>query len=62
MNLGRISAGSDLCVGGIFDLTAGTKTNSTGLPPWIFGDTFLKNVYSVFRYDPPSVGFAKLAH
>ena len=30
-----------------------------GIPSWIIGDTFLKNVYSVFRFsDPPAVGFA----
>jgi len=28
---------------------------------WLLGDTFLKNVYSVYRYDPPSVGFAPIA-
>lgn len=28
---------------------------------WIVGDTYLKNFYSVFRYDPPAVGFAPLA-
>lgn len=28
---------------------------------WIFGDTFMKNVYSVFRMDPPAIGFATLA-
>jgi len=27
---------------------------------WILGDTFMRNVYNVFRYDPPSVGFAKV--
>jgi cathepsin D len=31
------------------------------IPCWIIGDTFLKNVYSVFRFEPPSVGFAKLS-
>lgn len=25
------------------------------------GTSFLKNVYTVFRFDPPAVGFAKLA-
>ncbi|KAG2142917.1 acid protease [Suillus bovinus] len=34
---------------------------SDGTPSWILGDTFLKNVYSVFRYDTPSVGFAALS-
>jgi len=28
---------------------------------WIIGDTFLKNVYTVLRYDPASVGFAQLS-
>ncbi|KAF8507481.1 aspartic peptidase A1 [Hysterangium stoloniferum] len=66
--------GDDICMGGIFDLEAsiapeepGTgpprrrQNNPSGNPQWIVGDTFLKNVYSVFRYDPPSVGFAQLS-
>lgn len=28
---------------------------------WVIGDTLLKNVYSVFQYEPPAVGFAALA-
>ncbi|KAF5353146.1 hypothetical protein D9758_008755 [Tetrapyrgos nigripes] len=44
------------CLGGFFELDTGTET-----PSWIVGDTFLKNVYSVFRYNPPSVGFAQLS-
>lgn len=28
---------------------------------WIVGATFLKNVYSVFRYNPPAIGFAALS-
>ena len=62
MNLGRISTGSDICAGAIFDLGADPNINSTGGLPWILGDTFLKNVYSVFRYDPPSIGFAQLVN
>jgi cathepsin D len=27
---------------------------------WVIGDAFLKNVYTVFRYEPPAVGFAAL--
>jgi len=45
---------SNRCIGAFFVI--GTST-----PAWIIGDTFLKNVYSVFRYDPPSVGFADLS-
>ncbi|KAG2364170.1 aspartic peptidase domain-containing protein [Suillus spraguei] len=44
------------CIGAFFEASAGT-----GAPSWIFGDAFLKNVYSVFRYSPPSVGFANLS-
>ncbi|PFH51024.1 hypothetical protein AMATHDRAFT_192110, partial [Amanita thiersii Skay4041] len=47
---------SDQCLGAFFELSTGNSA-----PSWIFGDTFLKNVYSVFRYDPPSVGFAQLS-
>ncbi|KAJ6598213.1 acid protease [Mycena vulgaris] len=60
MNLGPVDAGSSLCVGAIFDLTLGSSTG-TGGPTWVVGDTFLKNVYSVFRQNQMSVGFAQLA-
>ncbi|KAF7370629.1 Aspartic peptidase A1 [Mycena sanguinolenta] len=46
----------ETCVGSFFSLTTGDTA-----PPWIVGDTFLKNVYSVFRFSPPSVGFAQLS-
>jgi len=46
------------CLGAIFGLDLGSQ----GGPDWVIGDTFLKNVYSVFRFSPgPSVGFAQLA-
>lgn len=61
MNLGT-PGGTSLCVGAIFDLTAGSAVEAGGNnPSWVVGDTFLKNVYSVFRADPPSVGFAQLS-
>ncbi|KAH7926411.1 acid protease [Leucogyrophana mollusca] len=44
------------CYGAFYEIPT-----AEGSPPWIVGDTFLKNVYSVFRYDPPSVGFAALS-
>ncbi|KAH8099326.1 aspartic peptidase domain-containing protein [Cristinia sonorae] len=44
------------CVGSIFEISTGSSA-----PSWIIGDTFLKNVYSVFRSSPPSVGFATLS-
>ncbi|KAI6002894.1 aspartic peptidase domain-containing protein [Pisolithus albus] len=63
MNLGEVSinsAGTPMCVGGIFDIGSTVGTGS-GVPSWIVGDTFLKNVYTVFRANPASVGFATLA-
>jgi len=44
------------CVGAFFEMTTGSNA-----PAWIVGDTFLKNVYSVFRFSPPSIGFATLS-
>ncbi|KAJ1304816.1 hypothetical protein OPQ81_005951 [Rhizoctonia solani] len=48
------------CVGAIFETTLGDPNNSQ-IPQWYIGASFLKNVYSVFRYDPPAVGFAHLS-
>ncbi|KAH9987135.1 aspartic peptidase A1 [Russula compacta] len=47
---------SSQCVGAVFTYSA-----ASGAPGWIIGDTFLKNVYTVFRANPASVGFATLA-
>jgi hypothetical protein len=52
--LTEISSGQ--CLGSVFIFSA--TANS---PAWIVGDTFLKNVYTVFRANPASVGFAQLA-
>ncbi|KAI9437532.1 acid protease [Lactarius indigo] len=61
MNLGTVGGGR--CLGAIFDITQGTNvTPGQGNPAWIIGDTFLKNVYSVFRASPPAVGFAQLSN
>ena len=57
MNLGPVSDGSATCVGGmIYADSWGVDSNS-----WVVGGPFLKNVYSVFRFQPPSVGFAELS-
>jgi cathepsin D len=48
------------CVGSIFAVDL-DPINPTFEPNWIVGDTFLKNVYSIFRSSPPSVGFAQLS-
>lgn len=45
------------CLGAFFEIDSG----GSSAPSWIVGDTFLKNVYSVFRYSPASVGFANLS-
>ncbi|KAF7315962.1 Acid protease [Mycena indigotica] len=61
MNLGSGSS-SNMCIGGIFDLTLGSAiTPSSGNPSWVVGDTFLKNVYSVYRVNPNQIGFAQLS-
>ncbi|KAF8885783.1 aspartyl protease [Infundibulicybe gibba] len=59
VNLGRLFDSSPLvCLGAIFDLNMG---NDDHYPSWVIGNTFLKNVYSVFRATPPSIGFAQLS-
>lgn len=44
------------CVGAFFAILEDNNTLN-----WVVGDAFLKNVYSVFRLQPPSVGFAALS-
>jgi cathepsin D len=62
MNLGPVTSTGQQCAGAIFDLTMGSNIPvGSGNPGWIIGATFLKNVYSVFRADPPSIGFAELS-
>ncbi|RPD68640.1 acid protease [Lentinus tigrinus ALCF2SS1-7] len=53
MNLGRESA--TRCVGAIVGQDLGLGTNV-----WLVGDSFMKNVYSVFSFDQNAVGFASL--
>ncbi|KAJ7268876.1 aspartic peptidase domain-containing protein [Mycena rebaudengoi] len=55
------------------DLSGGVVANDTSMclshivgrdgvtPNWSFGTAFLRNVYSVYRQVPPSVGFAQLS-
>lgn len=50
--------GNGICIGALFEL----DLSGSSSPDWIIGDTFLKNVYSVFRYNPASVGFASLSN
>jgi cathepsin D len=53
---------NDVCLGALFDLSQGSSISpNDGSPSWVVGDTFLKNVYTVFRSSPASVGFAQLS-
>ncbi|KAG6817358.1 hypothetical protein H0H93_007312 [Arthromyces matolae] len=62
MNIGQLSETSTQCVGAIYDRGAGSNIDgASGSLNWVVGDTFLKNVYSVFRSSPPSIGFAQLS-
>ena len=57
-NLGKYSSDDTMCTGAAF-----VQTLPSNAPvQWIIGDTVLKNVYSVYRYNPPAVGFANLAN
>jgi len=63
MNRGLTSSGtngSSLCEGAIWarDPASNVTNPEAG---WTIGDLFLKNVYAVFRSNPPSVGFAQLS-
>ncbi|KAJ6594861.1 aspartic peptidase domain-containing protein [Mycena capillaripes] len=54
LNIATLSATT--CLGGIFEFSVASNS-----PSWIFGITFLKNVYTVFRQTPAAVGFAGLS-
>lgn len=58
---------NSFCLAAFFVLELGSgsspipgQTNSNH-PTWVVGDTFLKNVYTIFRAEPASVGFATLS-
>ncbi|BEI80158.1 hypothetical protein CcaverHIS002_0106870 [Cutaneotrichosporon cavernicola] len=57
-NLGATSSSGRYCIGAVFAIQLSSKSPIS----WIVGATFLKNVYSTFRYDPPGIGFAVLAN
>ncbi|KAI0782346.1 aspartic peptidase domain-containing protein [Irpex lacteus] len=48
----------DTCVSAFFPV----DNTGSAAPAMIWGDTFLKNVYSVFQSNPQQVGFAKLSN
>ncbi|KIJ46567.1 hypothetical protein M422DRAFT_249717 [Sphaerobolus stellatus SS14] len=55
-NLGQTESGSTQCVGAIAGQDLGLGDNV-----WLLGDSFMKNVYTVFSFDRNAVGFAELA-
>ncbi|KAA1067417.1 hypothetical protein PGT21_004503 [Puccinia graminis f. sp. tritici] len=57
-NLGPFGS-NGRCLGSVFELELSGASRS--LISWVIGDSFLKNVLSVYRYVPPAVGFAKLS-
>ncbi|KAL7408890.1 aspartic peptidase domain-containing protein [Mrakia frigida] len=60
-NIGRLTSGSSMCLGGIYGNDLGDASSIS----WIVGSTFLKNVYSIYKYSGTTtgsqVGFAALA-
>ncbi|WAQ92163.1 hypothetical protein PtA15_16A69 [Puccinia triticina] len=57
-NLGPFGS-NGRCLGSVFELELSGASRS--LISWVIGDSFLKNVLSVYRYVPPAVGFARLS-
>ncbi|KAJ9091199.1 hypothetical protein QFC19_009195 [Naganishia cerealis] len=57
-NLGQFTSNVQYCTGAIYAQNLGSQSPIQ----WIVGATFLKNVYSVFRYNPTAIGFAALAN
>lgn len=46
-----------MCTGAFFEMDLSSQSPIS----WIVGASFLKNVYSVFRYNPLAIGFAQLS-
>ena len=57
MNLGSFTRDTSMCTGAFFEMDFGSSSPIQ----WIVGASFLKNVYSSFRYSPSAVGFAALS-
>ncbi|EMD41037.1 hypothetical protein CERSUDRAFT_111607 [Gelatoporia subvermispora B] len=55
-NLGETAEGSGQCVGALAGQDLGLGSNV-----WLFGDSWMKNVYTAFSFDQNAVGFAQLA-
>jgi len=52
----HVDTTGETCAGAFVGIDVGS---SSGIS-WVVGDAFLKNVYSVYRYSPPAVGFQAL--
>ncbi|WFD45163.1 cathepsin D [Malassezia psittaci] len=57
LNLGRVSETSEMCVSSLF---VASDSESSSMPSWILGDTFLRTVFSAYSWNPQRVGFASL--
>ncbi|KAJ3806684.1 acid protease [Lentinula lateritia] len=55
-NLGTTSSGASTCVGALAAEDLGFGDNT-----WLLGDSWMKNVYTVFSFSKTAVGFANLA-
>ncbi|KAJ4463847.1 aspartic protease [Lentinula edodes] len=55
-NLGTTSSGASTCVGALAAEDLGLGDNT-----WLLGDSWMKNVYTVFSFSKTAVGFANLA-
>lgn len=53
--MGRTAQGSSNCVGTLAGQDLGLGDNV-----WLLGDSFMKNVYSVFSFEENTIGFASL--
>ena len=54
LNLGRVSSGSDRCVGAVVGA-------DIGINAWILGDSFLQSVYTTFDFSTNQIGFSDLS-
>ncbi|KAJ3717430.1 acid protease [Lentinula raphanica] len=55
-NLGTTSSGASTCVGALAAQDLGLGDNT-----WLLGDSWMKNVYTVFSFAKTAVGFAQLS-
>jgi cathepsin D len=53
LNFGPVSSGSTTCLGSMVGNTPDANL-------WFLGDSFMRNVYTIFDYDNSQVGFATL--